>query len=371
MASRRFSARWQKLSFFLPALSDGGAERVWVTFASGLAARGANVELVVSGPESKYVEELHASVALVRLPAARLSLLPLKLAAHYRSTRPDVILTTMVTANLVAGAAAQLGSPRSKLIMREAASPRAPSFSWREALTPVARQLSYPMADAIIAPCQEVAKQLTEVLPLKSAAKIHVIPNPIAVDTIIQMSTEAGPWPFPQHTPVIVACGRLDPTKGFDILLRALAMVLKKRPVHLAILGEGSERAALIRLSEELGIAQNVSLLGFVKNPFHYFARAQVFVLSSRSEGFPNVLLQAMACGSQVVAADCPTGPREIILDPTHGLLVPPENVYALSEAVLQQLAAPPRNPAAVARSRDFDVHLGVDAMERLLQNLR
>lgn len=358
------------LSFFLPALSEGGAERVWVTFASGLAARGANVELVVSGPESKYVDELHASVELVRLPAARLSLLPLKLAAHYRSTRPDVILTTMVTANLVAGAAARLGSPRSKIIMREAAAPRAPSFTWRESLTPLARQFSYPMADAIIAPCQEVAKQLSEVLVFGSAKKVHVIPNPIDVDRIIQMSSEAGHWPFPERTPVVVACGRLDPSKGFDILLRAVAMVVQKRSVHLAILGEGRERAALTRLAEELGIAQNVSFVGFVKNPFRYFARAQVFVLSSRSEGFPNVLLQAMACGSQVVATDCPTGPNEIIVDPAQGLLVPTEDAQALSEAIIKQLSAPAKNPVAMARSRDFDVHLGIDALERLVRSL-
>ena len=138
---------------------------------------------------------------------------------------------------------------------------------------------------------------------------------------------------------MVLAAGRLVALKGFDTLLRAFARVRQQMPARLVILGEGSERSNLERLAAELGVAADVDMPGFDPNPFRYMKRAGVFVLSSRYEGLPNVLIQAMACGCPVVSTDCPNGPAEILDGGRYGPLVPVDDVEALAYAMAQALA--------------------------------
>ncbi|WKT82989.1 MULTISPECIES: glycosyltransferase [unclassified Thermosynechococcus] len=133
----------------------------------------------------------------------------------------------------------------------------------------------------------------------------------------------------------ILAVGRLDDQKGFDLLLRAFAMSgLKQAGARLVILGEGAKRAFLTRLAAELGLSEAVSMPGVVEAPEQWMARCIFFVLPSRYEGFPNALLEAMAMGCPVIAADWDSGPREMVQDGENGLLVPTEDVGALAQAL-------------------------------------
>lgn len=355
------------LSFFLPDLTLGGAERVWVSFASGLAARGHAVELVVGGSSSGYLSELHRDVKLVRLPPVRLSLLAVPLSNYLRRVRPKTLLATMVGANLVASVAWRMAGAKSKLIVREACAPAGASSTWRERLDPTLRWLCYRYADAIIAPAGAVAVQLKARLPASAHHRIRMIPNPIEIQRILQLALEPKPQVMQGELACVVGCGRLSPKKAFEVLIEAFALVLKQKAARLVILGEGSERAALESLANRLGISASVVFAGVVANPFCHFAHAQVFVLSSRSEGFPNVLLQALACGANVVSTNCETGPSEILASPEQGLLVPVADPRAMADAILRQLSAPLKNPAAALRARDFEASNAILALEQLI----
>ncbi len=132
----------------------------------------------------------------------------------------------------------------------------------------------------------------------------------------------------------MLAVGKLTPQKDYDTLLRAFARVREKHPVRLVILGEGQEEGRLRSLAAELGIAEQVQLPGHVDNPYAYMRQASMFVLSSAWEGCPNVLLEALACGSPVVSTDCPSGPKEILANGKYGKLVPVRDEAALASAM-------------------------------------
>ena len=152
----------------------------------------------------------------------------------------------------------------------------------------------------------------------------------------------------------MVGIGRLTPQKDFASLLRSFQLVRKERDCRLVILGEGPERDALLHLADELGIREHVDLPGFVPNPYAVLARAQAFVLSSRWEGLPTVLIEAMALGVPLVAADCPSGPREILQDGAFGELVPVGDVEAMARAIVAALHQDPDAARGAARAEPY-----------------
>jgi glycosyltransferase involved in cell wall biosynthesis len=161
-----------------------------------------------------------------------------------------------------------------------------------------------------------------------------VIPNPVPA------AEPSGPRDSAER--LVLAIGRLEPQKGFDVLLRAFSTMSARHPDwRLAILGEGSSRAPLEALARELGIAARVVLPGRTPDPRPFLQSAAIFVLSSRFEGFPNALAEAMASGVAVIATDCPTGPRELVQPDASGLLVPTDDVAGMADA-LERLAADP-----------------------------
>jgi glycosyltransferase involved in cell wall biosynthesis len=144
------------------------------------------------------------------------------------------------------------------------------------------------------------------------------------------------PWFDNSAVPVVLAAGRLSKAKDYPTILEAVSLILKEKKVYFAILGEGEERKNLENIIQELGIKNNVVLLGFQKNPYKYMAKTTIFALSSVLEGFPTVLVEAMACGAPVVSTDCQAGPNEIIDNGKNGFLVPIKNPKALAQAILK-----------------------------------
>jgi glycosyltransferase involved in cell wall biosynthesis len=215
----------------------------------------------------------------------------------------------------------------------------------------------YQLPRRVVAVSSGVAKALISMgVP---RAKVRVIHNPISLDEVREKLTvcDASLPNIPGR--FILGVGRLHPQKGFDLLLQSFAQI-RDLDLHLVILGEGPERAKLQAQAEKLLIASRVHFLGTVDNPFPWYRQAACFVLSSRYEGFPNALLEAMACGCPVVSFDCQYGPSEIIQDGVSGLLIREGDVDGLTQAIHRvlhdaQLRIDLQH-GAKERVRDFDV---------------
>jgi glycosyltransferase involved in cell wall biosynthesis len=205
------------------------------------------------------------------------------------------------------------------VIVSERVDPRLydPGFAWR-----ALRWLTYRRAAAVVVQ----TARTRDYLAARLRARLVVIPNPVV----------PGPRTAASE-PLVVAMGRLVPQKGFDVVIRAFARAADQLTVwRLIIAGVGPVRRALEARAEELGIEDRVALPGMVRDNYALLGRASIFVAASRFEGFPNALAEAMACGRAVVATDCPTGPRELTLDGTAGLLVRVDDHVAVSEALVR-----------------------------------
>jgi glycosyltransferase involved in cell wall biosynthesis len=248
----------------------------------------------------------------------------------------------MTHANVVAMLATVLSGVTTNLVVREAnsiltglAQEGAPV---ERVIVRLARTL-YPKASAVIANSRGSAEEL-EVLLGDAVDSVHVVPNPIAVSDLEEKARQAPdhPWFVEADVPVVIAIGRLSKVKDFETLISAIAIIRSRRPIRLMILGEGEERDALMGVASDLGVFGDVALPGFVDNPYPYLKNASVFVLSSRKEGFPNVLLEAAALGVPIVSTDCPNGPSEL-LGADSKWLVPVGDSVRLAAAIEARLA--------------------------------
>jgi glycosyltransferase involved in cell wall biosynthesis len=214
-----------------------------------------------------------------------------------------------------------------------------------------------------------MADQLRTDLNLKN---LTVICNAVVDETLYEKAQEPidHPWLQPDQPPVFLGVGRFTTQKDFSTLIRAFSIVRRQMPARLIILGDGSLRSRLEALIQELNLDEDVALPGFELNPYRYMSRAAVLVLSSRWEALPTVLIEAMACGCQLVATNCPHGVGEILADGTYGRLVPPENPIALAEAMKQAIESP-INPALLkSRAADFSIDQAASQYLSLIENL-
>lgn len=275
----------------------------------------------------------------------------------------DCLLGMMTTASVLSVMAAQ-GLP-CRVLVSEHTHP--PHKKLPEAWSRL-RRWAYPRADAVVALTAGTARWIREHIP---GAKVTVIPN--AVRWPLEKLQPLVPVPAKGERLRLLAAGRLHPVKGFDILIRAFAVVAPYFPDwDLVILGEGDERAALQQQIDEADLSKRISLVGRVGNIGEWYESADLYVLSSRTEGLSNTLLEAMASGLAVVAMDCDTGPREIIRDNIDGILVnPPENVEALAAHLSDLMARPLKRMTLARRAIDvrdrFSVPIVMAQWERLL----
>jgi glycosyltransferase involved in cell wall biosynthesis len=165
------------------------------------------------------------------------------------------------------------------------------------------------------------------------------------------------PWLQGGEPPVLLSVGRLNAQKDYPTLFRAVAELRQTRDLHLIVLGEGPERAALEQLADDIGISDILAMPGFVDNPFAYMRQARLFVLSSRWEGFGLVIVEALACGCPVLSTDCPSGPGEILEGGRYGRLTPVGDASQMARAIEASLNAPEDPEVLMARARDFELN--------------
>jgi glycosyltransferase involved in cell wall biosynthesis len=231
-------------------------------------------------------------------------------------------------------------------------------------------RLLYSSADGICTVSQEASRDLAHFakLPLTSIKTIY---NPFDLSQIKRKAADhiEHPWMSPAQPPVVLAVGRLNEAKDYPTLIRAFAKLRKQRDVRMVILGEGELRSVLETILIEVGLDKDAVLLpGFVSNPYAWMARCRLFVLSSRWEGLPGVLIEAMACGAPVVSTNCRSGPNEILEGGRWGMLVPVGDVDALASAMARILDTPINElPDVRQRSAHFDQERAVDAYLHIL----
>jgi len=330
----------KQVAFFLPSLRGGGAERVMLNLARGFSERGLQVDLVLAKAEGPYLKEVPPEVRVVDLKAKRVLYSLPGLVRYLRKEMPDAMLSTLNHANIIALWARRMSGVPFVLAVREAAAMRdANPSKLRERLMPFLMRLFYSWADVVIANSNGVAEDLINICRVP-AEKVRVIYNPVVTPELFARAEEPldHPWFRPGELPVILGVGRLTKQKDFPTLIRAFALVRKERPARLMILGEGEERPRLEALVRELDLEEHVALPGFVDNPYKYMKRAAVFVLSSRREGLPNALIEALALGTPLVSTDCPSGPAEILEGGRWGGLVPVGDMEALANAITAAL---------------------------------
>ncbi len=229
----------------------------------------------------------------------------------------------------------------------------------------------FPMADRLVTVSDGVANNLSTNLEFLRE-KISRIYNPADTEEITKLARDVPehPWMLDDGPTVILAAGRLARVKDYPTLLQAFRQVSRNRDVHLIILGEGSWRRRLEKMIRKMGIQEKVSLPGWVSNPYAFMNRAAMFVLSSRYEGLPTVLIEALACGCPCVSTNCPSGPTEILDDGRFGPLVPVGDVSALAAAMERVLDSPPGKEALLARAQEFSFDASLDQYERLILDL-
>jgi len=351
-------------------MQGGGAQRAMLKIASGIVEAGHSVDLVLARATGPFMKEIPPGVSVVDLKARRVLLALPALVRYLRRERPVAMLSALDYVNLIALWARKLAGGSTRLVVSErntlSVSSKT-SRSRRQRALPSLSKRYYRWADSVVAVSQGVADDLTEKLGL-SRDLVRVIHNPVITPELLEQANEVldHPWFAQDEPPVVLGAGRLGPQKDFATLIRAFAAVRKVRPARLVLLGEGPDRPQLEALVRELGLQQDVQLPGFVANPYAYMRQSGVFVLASKYEGLPGVLIEALASGAQVVSTDCPSGPREILHDGTFGRLVPVGDSRAMSDAILDSLNNP-RQPAPAECLRPFlpetVIHQYLDAL--------
>ena len=335
-----------RVSIFTPNLGGGGAERVLLLLASGLVERNFETTIVAGKAEGLFSSSVPEGVRVVDLGKPHMSRCILSLAKHLKTQKPDVLVSAQDHANIAALLAVKLSRNVCRVIPTVHIThsiQHARGKGMREWLLRNLIRLCYPWADAIVAVSKGTADDMAEFSGVPREL-IRVIYNPVISSSIEKLAREPvdHPWFAPDQPDVILAIGRLYPQKDYPTLLRAFAILRKKRDVRLLILGEGTERSTLESMVVELGLTDCVSLPGFAKNPFAYMARASLLAMSSAWEALPTVLIEALALGTRIVSTNCACGPNEILKGGEYGRLVPVGDPTALSDAMNGALSQPP-----------------------------
>lgn len=367
----------RRVLFVLPRMVAGGVERATLNLIAGLQERGVTCRLALGRCHGALLPEALELTGVEEIAGERKRRWIGGLRRVISAYRPTHIVTAFVDVTLMTQVAMRLARSHAALVIgvHGTLSAHAALGSWRVKMRfLIQRALAHPAyrgADAIVAVSQGVADDLRRHYPA-AASKVRLIYSPIltpAMQARLQrLSTPAQPAD-PRR---LVVVGRLAFEKGFDVLLRALPAVIAQLPVHLDVYGEGVEQARLLALARTLDVQHAVSFKGVTHDPLAAMHDAELFVFPSRNEGFGVALVEALACGQQIVAADCPHGPAEILGDGQWGQLVPPEDPAALASAILRSLHGKLRFAPALLRERaaDFSAAQSVADYQALLGEL-
>lgn len=334
-----------KIALFLPNLQPGGAEKVSVNLANRLCELGYRVDMVLLSASGPLISELHPTVNVVNLQVRRLRWTLPPLLNYIRKSKPDSLLACMWPLTAIAVFAKIAFFSKLRVIVSEHTTWSKSQLLSRKGLTwriKKSMQYLFPKANGIVTVSQGAAKDLSNFANIPSGL-ITVIYNPIVADSKpVQSTIPMSPtnWWEGSHFKIL-SVGTLKPVKDHSTLIDAFQLIRNSMDARLLILGEGECRDELTKKIELLNLKDSVFIPGFVRQPDKYYLQADLFVLSSISEGLSNVIIEALAAGTQIVSTDCPSGPREILLNGKYGKLVPVGDAKKLAEACISTLLEP------------------------------
>ncbi len=359
------------VAFFMHDLSGGGVERMRLRLAAGLAAHGHAVTLIVQSARGALLAEIPPGIDLVDLANPHTWSAVRPLAAVLRKRRPDILVSSLDHNNIAALCARILagGTTRVVICQHNALSAEA-ATGWRYRAVPFLYRALARWADGIVAVSQGVADDLAKTAHLPRA-RINVIYNPITSDADSRRgAAPPHPWLANPAIPAFLFVGRLVAQKDPFLLLRAFALRLRAGDARLILLGEGPLLSALQRAASDLDIGHAVHFAGFVADPKPWMTHASALVLSSRHEGFGNVIVEAFFCGTPVIATDCPFGPGEILAGGRFGWLVPVGDAAALAAAMADNARASFSAARLLARAQGFSVAACVVRHQALFERI-
>ncbi|HQT76902.1 MAG TPA: glycosyltransferase [Rhodopila sp.] len=364
------------VAIYIHDLSPGGVERQCLVLARELERRGVDIALVLHQMRGELMPLLPTGVPVVNLHGRRTLHDVLRLRRFLRQERPDILMANVDHNNVAAALATAVSGTDTKLVICQH-NPISAGFhatvNWKHRLVPLCYRALSSQIDHAVAVSNGIAGELVRDAGF-GPEKVSTIYNAVIGDDFRDRAAVpvCHPWLVQKDRPVFVTAGRLVEMKDHRNLLRAFALHLQTQPARLIVLGVGPMLTELRALAGTLGIDEHVAFAGFVENPLPYMRAADAFVLSSRSEGFGNVLVEAMGCGTPVVSTNCPHGPADILSHGEYGLLVAPRDSEALAAAMGRVLEERDRWPADRLRLRAAAFSYGTcaDTYWRLFQRL-
>ena len=355
---------------------DGGAEKVTIRLLNELCSRGHSITLAVRYNEGPAKENLSPEVRIVDLALpkegkVRKNLLNIRaLSRLMASGEYDVMVAILSDMSQVAALSKWVSRSRLPLVSVVHSTLSVEKMSFRKVRNQLVKFFDRQY-DKVIAVSDAVREDYVRYCGI-SGEKAVTVYNPIVDDMMLKKAEEhpGHPWLVPDRDfQTLLLAGRLSYAKNHALMLRTLKELRKSGDYRLLLLGEGELRQELEQLTRELELEPWVDFYGYVKNPYGYMAQADCLVLSSRYEGLPTVLVEALACGSRIVSTDCPSGPAEI-LQGKYGILVEPDNVQALADGIRRALETQPDRQLLRSRAMDFTVEKATEAFEHQLLEL-
>lgn len=341
-----------KICVVTPLYAIAGVPLAQLRFARALAEDGHDVDLLIGRIDPQYQFPEVTGVRVLKLNRRNVRGMFIPVWRYLRTAQPDVMFSAEDHLNAVVLLAAILSRSRAKISSSSRVTPfdtySSVPFTKRWVLKLIMRAVMW-RADALTCVSQDMVEQYRQVFRSPPHVCVYnIVDDPSS--RLRMLEPVEHEWIVRKECPVLVAAGTLAPWKGFADLIRAMKVLSLRRRARLVILGDGPERSELEALIVELALSDVISLQGYVENPLKFFARADVFVLSSHVEGLPNVLVEAMSCGCTPVSTDCPTGPKEVLQDGKYGYLVPMRDPIAMAAGIARALDNPiPKNLLADA----------------------
>lgn len=346
-----------KLLLLMPDLTEGGAQKVLVNLLKHFDRSRVDLIFVAANLIGPIVKELPEDIEVINLEVKRVRNVIPKLLKTIRTIKPDVIMSMFERMNFALLLLRPFIPKKTQIVIREVNLPTKTMYhltSSKKRIYKMMYSWLYPKANRIIAQSDIMRTEIIKVAGVNEN-KVVTIHNPVDIKGVNQQAGHINPFDRSlDHN--IVAVGRLEYQKGFDILIHAFKLLSERLPnANLYLLGSGRLLHELRQQAIDLGIEHQVHFLGYIENPYPYIKYADIFVLSSRFEGFPNVLLEALSCGVKIISVDCESGPRDILSKLEYGVLVESQNADKLAEGLFRGLNDDTIGRNGYSRALDFD----------------